>query len=87
MRVLAWFLISAVDVGVEDLSEDLAKHTIDQQVDGRVDHKENVGDKAKNNDPDGKPAKVRVSTDVDLFNDSNFMHVEENSEKITKDKG
>ena len=87
MSVVVWFLISAVDVGVEDLSEDLAKHAIDHQVDGRVDNKENVGDKTKNDNPDGKPSKVGVSTDVDFFNDSYFMHVEENSEKITKNKG
>ena len=45
-----------------------------------------MGDKAKNYDPDGETSKDGVSADVDFLNHSDFMHVEENSEKITKNK-
>ena len=51
-----------------------------------MDHKENGGDKSKDDNPKRESSKIRISTDVNFFDDSDLMHVEENSEDIADDK-
>ena len=79
-------MVSTFDVGRENLLEDGAKYTVDQEIGGWVDHKEDWRDEAKDDDPDWEPSKVGASTEGDLVNDSYLMHIEEDAENVTENK-
>ena len=63
-----------------------AKHTIYEKVDRGIDDKEDWGDESQDEDPDWKSPKIRASAKMNLLNDSNLVHVEENAESVAKHK-
>ena len=52
-----------------NLSKSRAEEAVDEEVGGRVDDQEDVGDKPKEDDPDGEATKNGAATELDLLQD------------------
>ena len=76
-----------VKVGGENFPELCAKHTVDQEVDGGIESKENRGDEPKDQDPDRETSKVRASAQAHFFDNMNFMHIEKYTKDIAEKEG
>ena len=71
---------------VENRPELRPHHTVDHQVDGGVKDKEDMIKESQGNVPDREATKVSVLTPVDILDDGNLVHVEDQPGEITNEK-
>ena len=65
---LNWFIEGLME-SRPNLSKSRTEEAVDEEVGGRVDDQEDVGDKPKEDDPDGETTKNGAATELDLFQD------------------
>ena len=83
---LKWF-IEVLTKNRPNLSKPRTEEAVDEEVGGRVDDQEDVGDEAEEDDPDGEATKNGAVTELDLLQDRELVEVEGNPEQMAEDEG